>query len=70
MSIIRQTSESELEALAIETASDASRRDTTLAAVRYVLQLPLVAQPGARGWVHRAMRLRVVESRPDRDVAA
>ncbi len=53
-----------------EPASDASRRDTTLAAVRYVLQLPLVAQPGARGWVHRAMRLRVVESRPDRDVAA
>lgn len=54
------------------TDRDLSRRDTTREKLAYLAgaQLPLGAELGRRAWVHRAMRVRVVESRRDRDVAA
>ena len=50
--------------------SDLSRRDTTHVKAAYLAQLPLDARPGSRGWVHRALRLRVAESGRDRALAA
>lgn len=48
-----------------------SRQDTTLGKARYLAaQMPLDARPGTRGWVHRALRLRVAEARRDRDLVA
>jgi len=46
--------------------ADVSRQDTTLLKTSYLHQLPLGAEPGRRGWVHRALRLRVADSRSDR----
>lgn len=51
-------------------AIDTSRRDTTAAKVAYVANAGIFARLGSRAWVHRALRLRVVESRADRDTAA
>jgi hypothetical protein len=51
-------------------SSDASRRDTTLQKVLYLQQLPVGAEPGRRGWIHRAMRLQVAESRAQRALVA
>lgn len=47
-----------------------SQRDTTARKVVYLGQLALGAQPGSAGWVRRALRLRVAESRGDRALAA
>lgn len=47
-----------------------SQRDTTARKVAYLGQLALGAQPGSAGWVRRALRLRVAESRGDRALAA
>ena len=49
---------------------DTSRRDTTAAKVPYMAHAGMFARLGSRAWVHRALRMRVVESRPDRDTAA
>lgn len=49
---------------------DTSRRDTTHTFSPYVLSLMLDARPGSRGWVKRALQLRVAEKRGERDVAA
>lgn len=49
---------------------DTSRQDTTLDKVMYMRQLPLGVELGRRGWVHRAMGLRVAESRADRALVA
>ncbi len=45
-----------------------SRRDTTRAKTAYLEQLPLGAELGRRGWVHRALRLRVADSTADRSL--
>lgn len=50
--------------------SDASRVDTTLIKARYLQQLPMGAEPGRRGWVHRALRLQVAQSRAERALVA
>lgn len=42
-----------------------SRRDTTWAKATHLRALPLFDRPGTRGWVHRALTLRVAESRRD-----
>lgn len=47
-----------------------SQRDTTARKVVYLGQLSLGAQPGRAGWVRRALRLRVVERRKDRDLCS
>jgi len=51
-------------------ALDYSRRDTEHGFHRYVLSWGFDGVPGSRGWIHRAMRLRVAERRADRDLAA
>jgi hypothetical protein len=50
--------------------TDVSRRDTTRVKVSYLRQLPLNARLGRRTWVHRALELRVADSRPDRALVA
>jgi len=50
--------------------ADVSRRDTTCRKVGYLGQLQLGAEPGRAGWVRRALRLRVAESRQDRALCA
>ena len=48
-----------------------SRRDTTLVKTKALVgQLRLDFEPGRRGWVHRALDLRIAESRRDRHLAA
>jgi len=54
----------------LEDCGEVSRRDTTLVKLAYLAQLPFGAHLGARGWVHRALRLRVAESAQDRHLAA
>lgn len=49
---------------------DTSRRDTTHTFSPYVLSLMMDARPGSRAWVKRALQLRVVDKRSERDVAA
>jgi len=49
---------------------DTSRQDTTLRKTYYLAQLPMGAQLGRRGWVHRALSLRVAETRADRALVA
>ena len=49
---------------------DYSRQDTTHLKTKYLAQLPLGARPGARGWVHQALRLRIAESTADRALVA
>lgn len=49
---------------------DASRQDTTLEKAAYLSQLALGAELGRRAWVHRALQLRVAESRSDRALVA
>lgn len=50
--------------------SDLSRRDTTHAQAHHLVQFPLGAELGLRGWVRRPLTIRVAESRKDRsDVA-
>ena len=51
---------------ALHPASDLSRRDTTAHKVAHLSQLPLGATLESRGWVHRALTIRVAESRRDR----
>lgn len=46
--------------------ADTSRQDTTHAQAYHLAQLPLGADLGRRSWVHRALTLRVAESRQDR----
>lgn len=46
--------------------SQASRRRTTHAQAAHLAQLPLGADLGRRSWVHRALSLRIAESRKDR----
>lgn len=50
--------------------SDASRVDTTLLRANYLQQLPVGAEPGRRGWVHRSLRLQVAETRAQRALVA
>jgi hypothetical protein len=54
----------------LDLPASVSRRDTTLSKAACLLQLPLGAQLGRRAWVHRALRLRVADSRRDRALAA
>lgn len=48
----------------------ASQRDTTIAKVHYLAQLPIDARPGSRAWVRHSLRLRVAESTKDRALVA
>lgn len=54
----------------MEANHDVSRRDTTLVKSHVLGQLPLGFEPGRRGWVHRALQIRVADSRRDRALAA
>lgn len=45
---------------------EVSRRDTTHAKTRHLRALPMFERAGTRGWTHRAMSIRVAESRKDR----
>lgn len=47
-------------------ASDLSRRDTSHMKTAHLSQLPLGADLGKRGWVHRNLTLRIAEFRKDR----
>ena len=50
--------------------AEVSRRDTALSWKAALDQLPLGCELGRRGWVHRAMTIRVANSRRDRHIAA
>ena len=56
--------------LLLPDALDYSRLDTAHGFHRYVLSWGFDGEPGSRGWIHRAMRLRVATRRADRDLAA
>lgn len=49
---------------------DLSKRDTTHVQAHHLTQLPFEANLGSRSWVHRSLRLRVVELRADRSEVA
>jgi len=51
--------------LEVRHLAQVSRRDTSHAKTAHLAQLPLGADLGRRGWVHRNLTLRVVESRRD-----
>ncbi|HAN91883.1 MAG TPA: hypothetical protein DCQ33_07360 [Nitrospira sp.] len=46
--------------------ADLSRRDTTALKTAHLVQLPLGASLGSRGWVRRNLTIRIAESRKDR----
>lgn len=50
----------------LSSQSDLSRRDTSHVKATHLTQLPLGFDSGKRGWVHRALTIRVAESRRDR----
>ena len=50
--------------------SQASRRHTTHEQAYHLAQLPLGADLGRRRWTHRALTIRVAESRADRAIVS